>query len=116
MKKLIAVLLVLALAFGAFVYFGGLDRVTESRVRSALVEAGVPESLADCMAPRMVEDLSLNQLRKLERMGPQDGETVVPLSSGEAMARLRRVDDPEAVRLMASAGAVCALQLVIDRE
>ncbi len=114
MKKLIVLLLVAALGIGAFVYFGGLDRVTEDRVEAALVENGVPESMAECMAPRMVEKLSLNQLRKLERMAAQDGETAVPLSSVDALARLRRVDDPEAVRTLASAGAGCALQMVID--
>ncbi len=114
MRKLIVLLLVVALAVGAWIYFGGLDRVTQTRVQTALTDAGVPETLATCMAPRMVDRLSLNQLRKLERMGPQDGETVVPLSSAEALARLRRVDDPEAVEMTVRAAGGCALESMLE--
>ena len=37
----------------------------ESRLRAGLVEAGLSEPLAACMAERMVDRLSLTQLRRL---------------------------------------------------
>ena len=114
MKKFAVVLLVIALGIGAWLYFGGLDRVTQSRVRTSLVEAGVPEPLADCMSPRMVDRLSLNQLRKLERIRAEEDELAVPLSAQQAIARLQRVDDREAVQVVAGAAAGCTLELLLS--
>ncbi len=114
MKKLLLLIVIVALALGAWIWLGGLDRVTEGRVRTALAEAGIPEALAQCMAPRMVDRLSIVQLRKLERIGAQDGEYPVPLSTTEALARIRRVDDREAIEVTAAAAGRCALQGVLD--
>ena len=110
MRRTLLVILVLALAgLGLWGYFGGVEEVTQRRVEAALVDAGVPQQQAGCMAARMTERLTLNQLRKLERLGAQEGETATPLSSGEILARVRRVDDPEAVEVTATAAAICAL-------
>ncbi|MEP2737161.1 MAG: hypothetical protein ABJP34_12795 [Erythrobacter sp.] len=110
MKKLIILLLIAGIAVGAwFIYSGGLDRVTEDRVETALLNNGVPPKLAECMAPKLVEDLSIPQLLKLEELAPVDGEGRLPSSPGEAIERLRRVDDTEAVTALASAGTSCAI-------
>ena len=114
MKKLLILLLVLALGAGAWIWFGGLDRVTEGRVKIALVDNGVPENMANCMAPRMVERLSIIQLRKLERAAPQDGESAIPLSVQDALARIRRIDDNEAVEVTVSAAGVCVVETALD--
>lgn len=108
-RTLIIIVLLGLVAFGVWIYFGGIEQVTERRVESALVDAGVPQQQAGCMATRMTERLTLNQLRKLERLGAQEGETATPLSPGEILARVRRVDDPEAVEVTATAAAICAL-------
>lgn len=109
MKKLILLLLVAGIAVGAwFIWSGGLDRVTEDRVEAALLNNGVPPKLAECMAPKLVEDLSIPQLLKLEELAPAEGEGALPSSPGEALDRLRRVDDTEAVTALASAGTSCA--------
>lgn len=105
---LLAVLLVAGVV--AWLSFGGLDRVTESRIESILTEKGVPPATAACMAGRMVDRLTLPQLRKLERMGAQDGETQVPTSLAEFVARVRRIDDPEAIEVTASSAAYCAIR------
>lgn len=110
MKKLFLLLLIAALGFAAWFYFsGGLDRVTEDRVEAALVANGVPVPMAECMAPKLVEDLSIPQLLALEELAPQGEETRVPNSPGEAIDRLRRVDDTEAVTALVSAGTSCAI-------
>ncbi len=112
MRRLLIVIVVLAaVGIGLWAYFGGIEEVTERRVEAALVEAGVPQGQAACMAARMTERLTLNQLRKLERLGAQEGETPVPLSPGEVLSRVRRVDDSQAVEVTATAAAICALGL-----
>ena len=110
MKKLILILLIGLAGFGAWLYLsGGLDRVTEDRVETALVANGVAPGLAECMAPKLVEDLTIPQLLALEELAPQEGEGTLPASLDEAMDRLRRVDDPEAFAALLSAGTTCAI-------
>ena len=110
-RTLIVIVLLGLVAFGVWIYFGGVEQVTERRVEAALVEAGLPRDQASCMAARMTERLTLNQLRKLEGLAAQEGEAALPLSPGEILARLRRVDDPQAVEVTATAAAICALGL-----
>lgn len=108
-KALIAVILIVLLVALAWVWFVGIDKVTHSRVEAALAAQGIPPTTAECMATRMVDRLSISQLRKLERLAPQEGEAATPRGFGEALTRLRRVDDPEALRITIGAGAACAI-------
>ena len=78
-------------------------------VESELRNAGLGASMASCMAKRMTDRLSLEQLRKLSRLKGQPGEKVSDLSAGEILARVRRIDDPEVVSVVTSSGAACAL-------
>ncbi len=82
-------------------------RVAEDRVETALVEAGLPGETAACMAERMTERLSIDQLRKLERLKAREGEADIPVSLPEYLERVRRVDDPEVIEVTASSAAVC---------
>jgi len=116
MRKLLLLILLVVLGVGAWLYWGGgLQVVTEHSVRVALVEAGVPEKQAECMAPRMAERLTPQQLRKLERVAPEEGEGRLPRNAGEALARIRRVDDPEAVEVTARAAAACTFGGIFDK-
>ena len=108
MRKLLIVLALLAIGLGAWALFGGVERVTAGRIESTLVDKGIPQPVAACMAGRMSERLSLNQLRKLQNMQARDGETSVPLSMAEFLERLRRVDDREAIEVVASSAAICS--------
>ena len=117
MKRLIIMLLVLAIGVGAYFVLrddGLLEQVTEARVEQALLANGVPSDLATCMAPAMVDKLSISQLRKLERLAPEEGEGTLPSSGREALARLRRVEDDEAVRVLVTTGASCGLSSLRD--
>ena len=114
MRKLLILFLLIAAGVGAAYYFGAFDRVTESRVQTALTEAGVSPEMADCMAPKMVDRLNLVQLRKLERLGAEEGELSVPLSGREALERLERVDDPEALEVLVRAGGSCAFETFLN--
>ena len=64
-----------SLAFTALLMLGGCAQtIAEGRVRSALVDAGLSERNADCMAERMVDRLSIDQLRKLEQVKARPDE------------------------------------------
>ena len=107
-----ALILVAVVALGGIAlwgWLGGLDRITEDRVRTALADQGVPPQLAACMAPRMTDQLTIGQLRSLESLKARAGENPVPLSSAEVLERLRRVEDPQAVEVTVRAAASCTL-------
>lgn len=110
----------LAIVLGGGAYFvlrddGVLERVTANRVEQALLDNRVPAPLAACMGPRLADRLSISQLRALERARPQEGESALPLSTGEAMARLRRIDDREAVEQMVIVAGGCGFDLMMQR-
>ena len=111
---LVAVALIAVLGWLTFRDGGWLNQVTEDRVEDALILNGVPVGMAECMAPKLTERLSISQLRKLERLAPEDGEGSMPTSASEALTRLRRVDDNEAVEALAVVGARCGVSRVLD--
>ena len=85
----------------------------EGRVASRLADAGLSRPMADCMAKRWVDRLSLVQLQKISSVADdlgkeraQDKLTVVRF--GE---RVRAVDDPEVFQIVSSSAAACALRL-----
>lgn len=92
-RLVLPILIVLALT--------ACSQVAESRVRSALIDAGLSEKDADCMAGRMVDRLSIAQLRKLEAL---EGEKQSLQDYIDAVAR---VGDTEALAVTASSAALC---------
>ncbi|MEL7199114.1 MAG: hypothetical protein AAGL10_12440 [Pseudomonadota bacterium] len=115
MRWLTLLLIIIALAVGAWFVLrdgGLLEQVTEERVEQALLDNGVPEGLATCMAPRLTDRLTIVQLKKLERLAPEEGEERIPLSPGKALERLERVDDREAVETLGSVAAGCGLDML----
>lgn len=91
------------LVLGATVALSGcVERVAENRVRSALVGAGLPEGISTCMARRMVDRLTIRQLRKLQAL--QGPKRSIP----EYIESVRRVGDREVLEVTASSAALCA--------
>ncbi len=114
-------ILALAIVLGGGAWFilrddGALEQVTAARIEHALLDNRVPEPMAACMGPRLADRLSISQLRALERAKPQDGESALPLSTGEAMARLRRIDDREAVEQVVVVAGVGGFDLKLKRR
>ena len=108
-KLLIGLLLIVVLAAGA-VSTGLADPLVRWQVKGALVESGIGEGRAECMAERMVERLTLGQLWKLRQgMAAQEGEPEEGYGLGELVKRLRRVDDGEAVAVLTTSAGLCAL-------
>ena len=101
-----------ATAAVALALLGGcVETIAESRVRSALVDAGLSDRNAECMASRMVDRLSIAQLRKLESLKARAGERERPVTIGEYVERVRRVGDAEVVAVTASSAGLCAVGL-----
>ena len=98
--------LAVALATG-----GCVQKIAEGRVRTALVEAGLSQRNADCMAARMVDRLTIAQLRKLESLKARAGERERPVTIGEYIDRVRRVGDSEVIAVTASSAGLCAMGL-----
>lgn len=81
---------------------GCVQRIAESRVRTALVGAGLSQDISACMARRMVDRLTIAQLRKLEALqGPK--RTVA-----DYVQAVRRVGDADVIEVTASSAALCA--------
>lgn len=81
----------------------------ETRVRTALVDAGLSQRVAGCMAERMVDRLSLLQLRRLQSLSSLKGTRVEELSVSELLRRVRALKDPEILSVVTSAGIGCAI-------
>ena len=112
MKKLL-IGLVLIVALGAGALFSGLaNPIVEMQVKGALVESGIGDKRAECMAERMVKRLTLGQLWKLRQgMAAQPGEPEEGYGLGELIKRLDRVNDGEAVAVLTTSAGLCAIGL-----
>ena len=109
MRKAVIILILLAIgALAAWSYFGGVEDYSAGRVEQELVQRGIPQPVAACMGERMAQRLSPLQLSKLGRMQAQEGESAVPASIDDFLARVRRIDDPEVVEVTVAAAAICA--------
>jgi hypothetical protein len=110
MKKLLLWIAVLAALAAGAVSSGLADVLIERQVKLALIEAGVGEKRSACMAQRMVKRLSLIQLWKLKQgMAARPGEPEDGYGLGELIKRLRRVGDGEAVAVLTTSAALCAI-------
>jgi len=81
----------------------------EARVRSKLIEAGLRPPVASCMAERMVDRLSLVQLKRLQSLGGLGKHDVRGMSVDELVYRLRALNDPEIVAVVLKAGIGCSI-------
>lgn len=100
MKKLIPLAAILALSACAS---------PEARIRTGLIRAGISPSVATCMAQRMVDRLSLLQLRRLQSVAAQGDQRIGDLTASEFLHRARALDDPEIVSVVTMAGIRCAI-------
>jgi len=82
-----------------------VSKIAYPRVKSALLDAGLSDKNAACMADRMTDKLTIGQLRKLERL---QGEK---RSLSDYVAAVRRVGDAEALTVTASSAALCTTGL-----
>ncbi|MES1985166.1 MAG: hypothetical protein V4461_09440 [Pseudomonadota bacterium] len=81
----------------------------QTRVETGLMDAGLSPRMAACMADRMVDRLSLVQLKRLQslaRVGRTDFERV---TVDGFLYKIRALEDPEIFAVTSKAALVCAL-------
>ena len=82
----------------------------EARLRTGLVNAGLSQSIASCMAERMVDRLSLVQLRRLSALGSLKDKRIADMSLDQFLHKVRALKDPEILAVSTSSAALCALR------
>lgn len=97
MRPQFAILLALPVMLG-----GCVEKIAESRVRTALVGAGLPDDVSTCMARRMVDRLTISQLRKLQALqGPKR-------SVAQYVDMVRKIGDRDVLEVTSSSAVLCA--------
>ena len=96
----------------AFLTLAACAQPFQGRVAGRLAEAGLPRPMAECMAGRWVDRLSVLQLRKIsglaEDLRRERGER--RLTVGRFVERVRQVDDPEIFEVVSRSAVACALK------
>lgn len=82
----------------------------ETRVRTALMDAGLSRPIAACMADRMVDRLSLTQLNKLSGLKKLRGQDMRKVTVNDFLKRTRSLQDPEILGVVSSSGLICAVK------
>lgn len=85
---------------------GCVQDIKQDRVKLALLNAGLPEQLSDCMAHRLAQKLSIAQLRRLQALGDENR------SYFDYLDAVRRVHDPDAMEVLISSAALCRAGLI----
>ncbi|WP_421847181.1 hypothetical protein [Novosphingobium sp.] len=100
-----------ALAVSLFLVAGCTPaKLAQGRVRSALMDAGLSQPNAACMAERMTDRLTLGQLRKLQALqGPKR-------SIADYVMTVRRVGDRQLIEVTVSSALLCASGLAPERK
>lgn len=110
MRKLLIWVLLLSVLVGGAVYSGLANPLIAWRIENVLIDAGVREKRAACMATRLVDRLNVVQLYRLRQgLAPQPGEPDSGYGLGELVKRIGRVDDTEAVAVFTTSAGLCAL-------
>lgn len=84
----------------------------ETRLRNGLYNAGLSKPMSACMAQRMVDRLSLEQLRKLTALESMRGKNIGDLSIDQFLHRVRALKDGEILGVATSSAAICALNRI----
>ena len=78
--------------------------VPEAKLRTGLINAGLPRPMAACMAERMVDRLSLKQLMRIADLPRAREAESVP----QFLKRVRALGDLEILAVATSSAALCA--------
>lgn len=81
----------------------------ESRVRSSLMNFGLPYAAADCLAENAAPRLSSQQIKDLSRLSGLSERRVGDMRVGELTELLARSGNLEMVEIFARAGLGCAI-------
>ena len=94
--------------FTAVAMAGGCSTVVEQRVETGLVEAGIPASIASCMAEIWADDLSVEQVREISRFADAVQDEEQTLTVGKLVDHVREWNDPQTLGVVSTSAARCA--------
>lgn len=103
-KKPVAIALLAALSLSACATVS-----PEARVRDKLMEAGLSPRMSSCMAERMVDRLSIPQLKRLQSIVSLRDADYRGMTIDRLLYKLRAIDDPEIFTVTSRAGLACAI-------
>jgi hypothetical protein len=81
----------------------------ESQVRAGLMDAGLSERMSYCMAEKMVDRLSISQLRQLKSIVSVRNADFRQMTVDRLLYKLRALDDPEIFSVTSRAALSCAI-------
>ncbi len=84
----------------------------EMQLRDGLHRAGLSKPVSACMADRMVDRLSLLQLRRLSSLQGLKGKRLTDMPMAEFLHKVRALKDPEILGVTTSSAAVCAVKQI----
>jgi hypothetical protein len=87
----------------------GCGAVYENRIESALVGAGLREPLAECIAGRMVDQLTKSQIHDIARLKNKVDKDLPKMSAVEFLRRHRGALDTHTYSVLTRAGVVCSV-------
>ncbi len=102
MKRLVPLVCLLALSACA-------TMSPETKVRTRLMEAGLSRPMASCMAERLVDRLSMQELRRLGSLSKLGTRRMGDMTIDELLHRLGALNDPHILKVVAKAGIGCAI-------
>jgi hypothetical protein len=101
--------LAVALPAGALLLSSCATVSPESRLRTGLVEAGLSPRIARCMAERMVDRLSLIQLRRVQSLASIRKSRMEDMTVDRFLYKVRALEDPEIFMVTSKAAIMCAI-------
>lgn len=81
----------------------------ETRIRNSLLSAGLSRPVAGCMAERMVDRLSLPQLRKLSSLAKLGDKDIGSMTIEQFLHHVRALNDWQILKVVTTAGIGCAI-------
>lgn len=84
----------------------------ETQLRTGLHKAGLSVPMSACMAERMVDRLSLTQLRRLSSLQGVKDKNIRDMSTDEFLHKVRALKDPEILGVSTSSAAICAVKQI----
>lgn len=81
----------------------------ETRLQKGLQSAGLSRNTSVCMADRMVDKLSLTQLKRLSDLSKISDKRIGDMRVGEFWRQVRALRDPEILAITTRAGLSCAI-------
>jgi len=87
----------------------GCAATPEARIRTRLMDAGLSRPMAGCMAERLVDRLSMQQLRRLGSLAKLGERDIGSMTVDRFLNHVRALEDPEILMVVTRAGLGCAI-------